>query len=298
MKKALELGANFWNAGEFYGPPDRNSLQLLEYYFRKYPEDSEKVVLSMKGCLTLAEGPDNSPEKVRKSVDNCLELLQGRVRISIFEPARIDPRIPIEETIKVLAEYVKEGKIGGIGLSECSAATIRRAHAVHPISVVEVELSLFSREPLENGISATCAELGIPIAAYSPLGSGFLTGDLKSLADIDPNDFRAHQPRFQPGAFESNLRIAEEIRKISEAKGVSLAQTAIAWVRAQGQASSSSGRPQIIPIPGCTTVERVEENFKDVTLTDQELADLDNLVKQETVQGGRYGGALAGLMNG
>lgn len=295
MKKALDLGANFWNAGEFYGPPDANSLQLLEYYFRKYPEDAKQVVLSVKGCFSLATGPDNSPEGVRKSVDNCLEKLQGRVPIGIFEPARIDPQVPIEETIKVLAEYVKEGKIGGIGLSECSSATIHRAHAVHPISAVEVEMSLFSPDALENGVATTCAELGIPIVAYSPLGHGFLTGQFKSISDIDENDFRRSQPRFQPGAFEANLRLAEEVQKIATANNTTAAQTAIAWVRAQGQASNM---PQIVPIPGCTTVARVEENFKDVTLSERELADLNGLLQRSSIQGGRYGGALASLMNG
>jgi pyridoxine 4-dehydrogenase len=295
MKKSLELGANFWNAGEFYGPPDANSLQLLEYYFRKYPEDSKKVVLSVKGCFSLTTGPDNSPEGVRKSVENCLEKLQGRVPISIFEPARIDPQVPIEETIKALAEYVKEGKIGGIGLSECSVATVRGAHAVHPISVVEIEMSLFTPDALENGVAATCAELDIPIVAYSPLGWGFLTGQFKSLSDIDEKDFRRAQPRFQPGAFEENLRIAEEVQKISTSKGVTPAQTAIAWVKAQGQ---KSNMPQVVPIPGCTTVARVEENLKDVTLSEDELEDLNGLLQRNKVQGDRYGGMMAGLMNG
>ncbi|CRG89312.1 pyridoxine 4-dehydrogenase [Talaromyces islandicus] len=295
MKRALDLGANFWNAGEFYGPPDANSLQLLEYYFRKYPEDSGKVVLSIKGCFSLAGGPDNSPESVRKSIDNCLDKLQGRVPISIFEPARIDPKVPIEETIKVFAEYVKKGKIGGIGLSECSAATIRRAHAVYPISAVEIEMSLFTTDALENGVAATCAELGIPIVAYSPLGWGFLTGQFKSLSDLDENDFRRHQPRFQPGAFEANLRIAEEVQKISASKGVTPAQTAIAWVKAQGQ---TSHMPQIVPIPGCTTVARVEENLQNVTLSESELEDLNGLLQRTTVQGDRYGGAMASLMHG
>lgn len=295
MKKALDLGANFWNAGEFYGPPDANSLQLLEYYFLKYPEDSDKVVLSVKGCFSIPTGPDNSPEGVRKSVDNCLEKLQGRVPISIFEPARIDPQVPIEETIKVLAEYVKEGKIGGIGLSECSAATIRRAHAVHPISAVEIEMSLFTPDALENGVAATCAELDIPIVAYSPLGWGFLTGQFKSLSDLDEKDFRRAQPRFQPGAFEANLRIAEEVQKISASKGVTPAQTAIAWVKAQGHASNGL---QVVPIPGCTTVARVEENLQDVTLSERELEDLNSLLERTTVQGGRYGGAMASLING
>jgi pyridoxine 4-dehydrogenase len=298
MKRALEAGANFWNGGELYGPPDANSLHLLEYYFRKYPEDSEKVVLSIKGCFSFTTGPDNSAEGVRKSVDNCLQILQGRVPISIFEPARVDPKVPIEETVKALAEYVKAGKIGGIGLSECSESTIRRAHAVHPISGVEVELSLFSRHVLQNGVSAACAELDIPLVAYSPLGSGFLTGQFKSLSDLGEKEFRRQQPRFQPDAFESNLRLAQQVERIAQDKGVTVAQLAIAWVQSQGRAfTSQSSSPQIIPIPGCTTVARVDENLTGVTLSAAELSSLEEIFNQNSVQGDRYGGFLAGLMN-
>lgn len=297
MKRALELGANFWNAGELYGPPHANSLQLLEYYFRKYPEDSEKVVLSIKGCFSFATGPDGSPEGVRKSVENCLEILQERVFISIFEPARVDPNVPIENTVEALAEYVKAGKIGGIGLSECSESSIRRAQAVHPISAVEVELSLFSREVLENGVSAACAELDIPLIAYSPLSRGFLTGQIKSLDDIPANDRRRDFPRFQPEAFDLNMRLVNQVEKISAAKSIPMAQTAIAWVCAQGRPATPQA-PQVIPIPGCITVARVEENLKQVTVEQNYLSELDELVKKTSVHGERYGGKVAEYMNG
>lgn len=299
MKRALELGATFWNGGEFYGSPDCNSLHLLEYYFRKYPEDADKVTLSMKGCFSLVAGaPDNSPDGVRKSVDNCLSILQGRVPIHIFEPARIDPKVPIEETIKTLAEYVKQGKIGGIGLSEAGSATIRRAHAVHPIAAVELELSLFTPDILENGIASTCAELGVPIVAYSPLGSGFLSDRFTKLADLNENEFRRHQPRFQPGAFEANMRVADEVRKIAKSRGagVTTAQVAIAWVLAQ---RTKIGLPEgMIVIPGCTTVARAEENSTEIQLSEAELEALNKIVAGSNVQGGRYNEALAGLLNG
>lgn len=220
MKTALEQGASFWNGGEFYGTPEHNSLHLLNRYFTKYPADAEKVVLSIKGGINLETlKPDGSREGVRRSIDNILKLLDGKKTLDIFECARIDFETPIETTVGAIAEYVKEGKIKGISLSEVGAETIRRAHKVHPICAVEVELSLWSTDTLENGIAATCAELGIPIVAYSPLGRGFLTGEIKSLNDIPDGDFRKTMPRFQPDAFEKNLEMVEELQKLAKKKG-------------------------------------------------------------------------------
>ena len=148
MKAALNAGSNIWNGGDFYGPPDSNSLQLLNYYFSRYPEDKDKVYLSMKGAFSFHPlGSDNSPENIRKSIDTCLKVLDDKVFIDSWEPARADSNVPIETSITTIAEYVKAGKIGGISLSEVSASTIRRAHAVHPISSVEVELSMFTTDP-------------------------------------------------------------------------------------------------------------------------------------------------------
>jgi len=166
LKASLAAGSNFWNAGEFYGTPELNSLTLLEKYFTKYPEDADKVILSIKGAVG-ATGPDTSAEGIRSSVDNCLRLLNGKKSIDMFEPARVSPKTPIETTMKVLEEeYVKTGKIGGIALSEVSAATIERAAKVTKIVAVEIELSLWSIEPLTNGITAVCAKHNIPIVAY------------------------------------------------------------------------------------------------------------------------------------
>lgn len=235
MKAALENGSNFWNGGQFYGPLDANSLQLLSHYFTKYPEDKDKVCLSMKGAFSFHPlGPDNSPENIRKSIDTCLEVLGNKVFIDIWEPGRVDPKVDIETTIEAIAEYVKAGKIGGIGLSECSENTIRRAHAVHPISTVEVELSMFTTDPLvapcvkrpmliyprlTNGVATACAELGITLVAYAPLSQGFLTGQIKSFEDIPENDMRRMYPRFQPGAFDQNMRLVDEVEKIAQRKG-------------------------------------------------------------------------------
>ena len=232
MKAALDRGASFWNGAEFYGTPTANCLHLLNHYFTTYPEDSKKVVLSIKGAISLA-GPDNSPVGIRKSVDNCLEVLDGKGFLNIFLPGRIDVRVPIEETVRTLAEYIKAGKIGGYGLSECSAETIRRAHAVHPLSAVEIELSLFSTDILSNGVAQICSELQIPMIAYSPLSRGFLTGQIKKLDDFPEDDSRRRFPRFQPDVFDLNVKLVKEIEELAKKTGYTMPQVALAWVTAQ-----------------------------------------------------------------
>ena len=165
MRAALEAGCNCWNGGEFYGPPERNSLVLLNKYYEKYPEDASKVVLNIKGGLSPSFTPDGSPEGVRRSVENCLKQLGPKGKIDMFECARKDPKTPIEVTMRALEELVKEGKIGGIALSEVNANTIRQAAKVTKIAAVEIELSLFSTDALTNGVAEACAELDIPILA-------------------------------------------------------------------------------------------------------------------------------------
>lgn len=175
MRSALSFGANNWNGGELYGSPERNSLHLLNEYFTKYPGDADKVVLSIKGGLKPGQmEPDGSKAGVQRSIDECLKVLDGKKFLDLFECARVDPKVSIEDTVGFIAEYVKAGKLGGISLSEVSANSICKAHSVHPISAVEVEFSLWATEILENDVASTCAELGIPIIAYSPLGRGFL----------------------------------------------------------------------------------------------------------------------------
>jgi len=166
MRASLEAGCNFWNGGEFYGTPEYNSLTLLEKYFTKYPEDADKVVLSIKGAIGPGLVPDSSPENVRRSIDQCLKLLNGKKSIDMFECARVDKTTPLETTLKVMdEEYVKTGKIGGIALSEVSAATIERAAKVTKIVAVEIELSLWAVDPLSNGIFEACAKHNIPVVA-------------------------------------------------------------------------------------------------------------------------------------
>lgn len=175
MKAALDGGSNLWNGGEIYGTPELNSLHLLRDYFTKYPEDADKVVISIKGGLKAGKlEPDGSRENIQRSINECLRVLGGKKFLDTFECARVDHNVPIEDTISYIAEFVKAGKLGGISLSEVSAQTIRRAAKVHPIAFVEVEFSMYSTDILHNDIAKTCGELNIPIVAYSPLGRGFL----------------------------------------------------------------------------------------------------------------------------
>ncbi|RDW78688.1 aldo/keto reductase family protein [Aspergillus mulundensis] len=288
MKTALEQGATFWNGGIHYGSPTSNSLHLLKHYFTQYPEDADKAVLSIKGGYDVStHSPDGSPSGVRASVEEALAVLDGVKKIDIFECARVDPNVPIETTIAALAQLVKEGKIGGIGLSEASAATIRRAHAVHPIAAAEIELSLFTMDPLRNGIVDACCELDIPLIAYSPLGRGWLTGQLRQHSDLAESDMRRMLPRFQADVFDHNFGLVEAVEGIARRKGVTVAQVAIAWVCAQGA----------IPIPGATTEERVLENSRNVTLSAEELGVLQSVLDEFEVKGERYGGRHEHLLN-
>ncbi|KAF7505808.1 hypothetical protein GJ744_000383 [Endocarpon pusillum] len=293
MRASLATGANFWNGGDFYGTKERNSLHLLNEYFTKYPEDANKVVLSIKSGFSPEKmRMDCSPDNLRRSVDECLRILDGKKTLDIFLCARVDPNIPIEESVKALGELVKEGKIKGVGLSETKAETIRRAHRVHPIAAVEVELSLWTTDILRNGIAATCAELGIPIVAYSPLARGALTGLIRNSADIPEGDMRKHLPKLQEDNIATNMKITHEVEKLAEKKGVTIPQLAIGWVRTL---SGRNGMPIIVPIPGATTEERVLENGKEVDLTDEEMDEIEKILKENEIQGARSSGPVAAL---
>ena len=286
MRTALTQGANFWNGGEFYGTPTYNSLHLLHAYFTRYPDDADKVVLNIKGGINAATMmPDGSKEGVRRSVENCLKLLGGKKKIDMFECARVDPNTPIETTIKALAEYVREGKLGGISLSEVKAETIRRAAKVHPICAVEVEVSLWSRDVLTNGVAETCAELGIPIVAYSPLGRGFLTGQIRKYEDIPDDSLSKISPRFQQDVLPKNFELVDRVEKLADRKGCTPGQLALAWVR---QLSDRPGMPVFIPIPGATTEERINENMKSVKLTETDMVEIDKILAEVEIVGGRY----------
>lgn len=190
---------------------------------------------------------------------------------------------------------MREGKIGGISLSEVKAETIWRVHKVHPICAVEVEFSLWATDILENRIASTCAELGIPVVAYSPLGRGFLTGEIKSPEDIPEGDFRKTMPRFQPEVFGKNIEMVTKLQKLARKQRCTPAQLALACVK---HLSGKSGLPQIIPIPGATTDKSVTENIQDIQLAESHLKEIDEVLKSSEIIGGRYGGHQAALING
>jgi len=287
IRAALANGMNFFVGSEFYGTPEVNTMTLLRAYLDKYPEDAEKIVLSMKGGLRPNLAPDGTPENVRRSIDNSIAQLGPRKQhIEIFECARRDAAVPLATTLGVIdKEYVQTGKVGAIALSEVSAATIEEAVAITKIAAVEVELSLFSTDVLTNGVAAACARHNIPIVAYSPLGRGLLTGQIRSVADIPAGDFRLHMPRFQPENFNINLELVAQVEALAKKKGCTPAQLALGWITSLQR---RPGMPTIIPIPGATTAARVEENARQVELSDEEMAEIDATLAKFEVAGGRY----------
>lgn len=286
LKEAIKRGATCWNAGAFYNLPHQPyaNIKLLNRYFTKYPEDAEKVVLSVKGGVDVKTiRITNQPEVIQKCIDDVLEILDGKVKVAIFECARIDPALELKAQLDPIAEYVKAGKVGGIGLSEVGATTIRKAAALHPIAAVEVELSLTSIHIFDLGIPAACAELGIPIIAYSPLGMGILSGtfsDAKAGAAKYP-----HFVRFQEDNLNHNFQLYHKVKALAEAKHATPAQIALAWILYQ---SGRFGNPVFVPIPGTTSVDRVIENYTTVELTDEEFKDLDSFAREFEVKGMRF----------
>ncbi|KAH8165930.1 hypothetical protein CIB48_g2334 [Xylaria polymorpha] len=288
MREAIQQGKVFWNGGEFYGTPQYNSLVLLDRYFEKYPEDAEKIILSVKGGMNLENhAPDGSQEGTRRSIDNCLRQLNGRKKLDMFEFARRDQNADMKVSFDTIQkEYIDTGKVGGISLSEVRAETIHEAVKHAKIVACEVELSLFATDVLHNGVAAACAQYGIPLVAYSPVGRGFLTGQIKTHEDIPENSYLRHLPRFQPGGnFENNIKLVHEVEHLAKQKGCTPAQLAISWVRAL---NGRPGMPTIIPIPGATTAKRVKENAKVVELTDEDMVAIDKILDGFKPIGRRY----------
>ena len=278
IHRALDLGITLLDTADIYGPFTNERLVGRAIRNRR-----REVVLATKFGNVRDEsgawlGISGRPEYVRQACDASLQRLNVEV-IDLYFQHRVDPGTPIEETVGAMADLVKAGKVRHLGLSEAAPATIRRAHAVHPIAALQTEYSLWSREP-EGELLATCRELGIGFVAYSPLGRGFLTGRLRSIDDLSPDDWRRRNPRFQGDNFQRNLDLVATVEALAHGKGCTPAQLALAWLLAQAD--------DIVPIPGSTRKERVEENAGAVTvsLTPEELATLDTLAP--TVAGDRY----------
>ncbi|KAI9834975.1 MAG: hypothetical protein M1819_002698 [Sarea resinae] len=302
MNEALARGATFWSTAEFYGSTDPTlGLQLLNRYFTAHPSAADKVVLCVKGGADIKSlEPKGSPADLRASVDNSIRLLGSVKKIDIFSPARVDKAVGIESMVETLAECVNEGKIGAIGLSEVSAATIEKAVKIHPIADVEVEFSLSTPDILTNGVAAACAKHNIPILAYSPLGRGLLTGQLESVKDIPEGDIRHWLDRFQPENFDKNIELPKAVQKIASKKGVSIPQLALAWVKHHSADvnTNTKGLPIIYPIPGATRVDRVTENTTLVPLTSEEADELAKIVETIPMSGGRYNAMVEGQLWG
>ncbi|CAH0051147.1 unnamed protein product [Clonostachys solani] len=291
IKTAVDSGCNYLNGGEFYGPPNANSLILLRKYFEKYPEDVEKVVLNVKGGMSPQRTPDASKEGIIRSIDNCLNALGPVGRIDQFEPARKDKNVPFEETLETIDGYVKSGKIGGISVSELGAETLRKAASQFNITSLEIELSLFRTEPITNGLLAACAELNIPVLAYSPLCRGFLGGQLKSPDDLPENDFRRMLPRYQGENFKTNIELVNKVEALAKKKGCTTGQIAINWLLS---ISKRPGMPVIIPIPGSSNLERIKENATIIDLSPADIAEIDAILETFVAAGDRYPKMLMG----
>ena len=280
IHRSLELGGNFLDTADLYGP------LLNEQLIAKAIEGKrEQFIIATKFGFeisdegTMTGAINGKKDYVKKAVERSLKNLKTDY-IDLYYQHRLDKTVPIEETVEAMAELVKEGKVKYIGLSEVSAATIKRAHTIHPISAVQTEYSLFERNVEANGIKAAMEELGITLVAYSPLGRGFLSGQFQSPDDFPENDFRRMVPKFQGEQFQKNLDLLKEIQTIATEKEVTGPQLALAWIIAKGA----------LPIPGTKRVKYVEQNIAatQINLTNDDLLRLENIIPLDTETGDRY----------
>jgi aryl-alcohol dehydrogenase-like predicted oxidoreductase len=264
---------------------------LLGRFLREVPRDS--VVVATKFGFRISpdgiRGVDSSPENVRRACDASLRRL-GIETIDLYYQHRVDPKVPIEETVGAVAELVSAGKVRAIGLSEAGPETLRRAAKVHPIAALQSEYSLWSREVEANGVLSTCRELGITFVPYSPLGRGFLTGAIQKLEDLDPTDWRRTNPRFGEKALQENLKLAATVKELATAKGATPAQLALAWVLSQGK--------DVVPIPGTKRVRYLEDNMGAlrVNLTESDRKNIGERLAQIQVVGERYAPEMMALV--
>jgi aryl-alcohol dehydrogenase-like predicted oxidoreductase len=284
LERAVELGVTFWDTADAYGSGHNEELIgafLAERSWR------DRIVLATKFGFVReggrAVGISGKPDYVRSACDASLRRL-GCDSIDLYYQHRVDPTVPIEETVGAMSELVSAGKVRALGLSEVSAKSLRRAHAVHPIAAVQTEYSLWSRDPeREGGILDACRELGVGFVPYSPLGRGFLTGQLKSLEALGDDDFRLTTPRFERENFERNLRLVAEVEAIAATRGCSPGQLALAWLLAQGDF--------VVPIPGTKRRKYLEDNAgaAAVRLEPEDLARIDEVLPRGAAAGERYG---------
>jgi len=289
IERALELGVTLLDTADVYGPEAnerlvgraiagrRDEVQLATKFGIHTPYDADRAI-------------DGRPEHVHRACEASLERL-GVDHIDLYYQHRVDPEVPIEETVGAMSELVDAGKVRFLGLSEAAPETIRRAHGVHPITAVQTEYSLWTRD-VEEGVLPTLRELGIGLVPYSPLGRGFLTGSITSPEDLDEDDWRRTNPRFQGENFERNLELVERVRSLAEDRGVTPAQLALAWVLSRGE--------EVVPIPGTTKPERVEENVGalEVTLSDEDLQTLEEIAPPGVAAGQRYPEQMMGALDG
>lgn len=289
IHRALELGINFLDTSDMYGP-----FKNEELVGRAIRDRRDKVILATKFGIQRTNDPNvrginGSPEYVKSACEASLKRLQVDY-IDLYYQHRVDPNVPIEETVGAMAELVKAGKVRYLGLSEAGSKTIRRAHSTHPISALQTEYSLWTRDP-EDEILPTIRELGIGFVAYSPLGRGFLTGKIVNYDDLDPDDFRRFSPRFQGENFQKNLDLVKRVEEIANGKNVKASQLAIAWVLAQGK--------DIVPIPGTKRRKYLEENADAVKieLTKNDIERIEQVMPKGAASGLRYPEAAMKMVN-
>lgn len=281
LDRALELGVNFWDTADMYGVGRNEELIGKALHGRRDQVFLATKFAIMRGADGAWLGINGQPAYVKSACDASLRRLNIET-IDLYYQHRVDPQVPIEETVGAMAELVQAGKVRFLGLSEASPEEIRRAHAVHPIAALQTEYSLWTREVETNGVLATCRELDIAFVAYSPLGRGFLTGKYKQTDDFESGDFRQVNPRFQADNLQQNLAIVTQIEAIAAEKGCTPAQLALAWVQHQG--------PDMLPIPGTKRRKYLEENVAalDIVLTHDDLDRLSDAIPVGMAVGGRY----------
>jgi len=291
IHRALELGVNFLDTADMYGPFTNEELIGKAIKGRR----NEFVIATKFGIVrdpndASIRGISGKPDYVRQAVEGSLKRL-GIETIDLYYQHRVDPETPIEETVEAMAKLVEEGKVLYLGLSEASAETLRRASKIHPITALQSEYSLWTRDVEDNEVLAACRDLGIGFVAYSPLGRGFLSGEIKRFEDLAEDDYRRFSPRFQGENFDKNIKLVEKVEEIAREKGITASQLALAWALAQGD--------DIVPIPGTKRRKYLEQNAAaaDVILSQEDLARIEDVFPKDAAAGLRYPEAMMASVN-